>query len=1538
MNTEKIDGIGIRFRVGKRSKDGKVTWLTEDQHNFITEQGFDMLNTMPCTRVTEYVHLGTEPSEFTKECDCTITYDSGTYTLSTPGVDLSNYGQKKVIVKNNATFIIEDSPSGETATITPDGFSDMIKYPYSGGCIIVVDANGEISNVFESSNLYVTGSGAIRNIKYIDEDNKVVFIENTRTVVFSTIGSLMAPVNITELGWSPYSEVSSSFPLFGCKNIDVTYEAEDSPYIQVSIIRRISYDSVETQSPFDANNTIKHSLPYEIDEFDLSDCSWIDEDGNSVPPKMDSFAEINIYNTDTMFDTAIDVMLTNNPVSRTADNIEVLDRDVIKTHQGESLPPAVSKQNMCSSRIFRRHNIGGTKFIRGVDLYSTEEFNGQYIVPDRLTSKDMGEFVISSNTTKKKINILPWEYATPIETERGTITKVYLLCTYESGTIEVYPVYRDTFEKVCDVNGDQITFTNWPSLISIGGEQYPLPYYTKGFMVDSTNAKVWAVAGIPTETLGKYDTYFIPMYSYDPDSVEYTETLDTHLYTAYKYYKQGDEDCTFAMDNNLLYTIVKDDPENDDYQNYNVYVSDYRYSPRNLIYTGVYVLSSTINNDQVESIISRDPYSGGGHGENMSYALTVVGNRLIVATNDSIFSYELFDDGVDPMDISVPRDTDDKPHREWAVNDTTYTGSAIFVRTNVFVDTDDKSIVMSYLQRSLERDIDDEEYTSDQDDVYCTKYGRDGVYADALLLESVDISNQNSAIYTTIDTYYTTVDKHPHFAYGYHTLCRGLALDIIVDAQSNAFLLYTGNYSLATYGNRRFSGKLAIFKYPLTNFDINKITSANVTERRAPPMQQGSAMDMLFTDNTSYNDVCIILQAYGNTSIFAIPTFQNDIKTLSGLTVFNDPDATVYIKKLTNDTFVFVSDGDNDKLFYIQYDTSTYDIVNQGYVPIDNVDDPLNLEISVIYRYRSLIYFTVAGNSILTFRYDVNKQQMYLVYSTNAIKDIGNAELDTNNNVISNTAFSNTCPGFMVSSTGAIAGTYGVGDKRQMMLATFHDRKDISSIEIVQDSGDTYLVTQNINGDSELSKLNISKQIVNKASMTTKKIPYNYLGITETFTRISDYLYIGFKDDTTLVAYRMTSTGPLEVDSIELDTPLVTSDIHMCASEMTGAGFCLLSYNIEEDQCFIPLKLTDDGVFIGKDLSLSEATVLSQTAGYKIRSIQNITDVDFVVLSGNDDVTITPVLHCRITSSSYVISCIDSISMDASGNTLHVYYVSKYYHDDNLDAITIQIYGTIGDTLAFPPEQQTAFIKEYDIDSTVTSGSINDATSIVILSNYTSMIPLEFGIYFTIYARTDIAPAELPEYRKIQSVYGGAPSIINSLQIPPYSQSYGSTPASDNYAVDSNTGDVHVLTTQFIQNESADMFAVPVYEHIVYRIVDDIHPVKVLSFDTVGLEKLLPLKLFSSPYATYTYVKSETGPYGYLYKLNMTSNHVKTLSFFTNIANATLSKVVNIYAKTYSTGDSTPIWLGTIQNGGDKVDISNDAMVDLNSVWSRYIE
>lgn len=1554
MSIETIDGIGVRFRVGKLTKDGEVVWDIDKAHNFITEAGFEMLNTLPCVNVTEYVHLGDGTTPFVVEGECTITESNGVYTLETPDIDLTGYAGKKVIVKHNTNFTIDTVTATHTATLTPVDYINMVTYPYTGGCIIVLDDSNALGNKLFTSNSYVPGEGTSRNLKYVDTTEKVVYIENTRTVVFPTITA--AQQDITEIGWSP----TEDGPLFGCKNIDITYYKDESPYIQVSIVRKISYDTVISTSPFNSTNTIEHALPYDSEEFNISDCSWIREDGTSAPPKMDSFAEINIYDTDRRLDQYIDVMLTNNEVSDVEGRLEVLDRTLIKSEQNTIAPELVPSTNNRDSRNKIRHHLGDNWFIRGVDLLNSTTFNGQFPVRDSIAT-DLGDLIEPQYADHKKIYLLPYNYSTPLVTTRGEVSDVYIAYIQYTSGFAMKPLYKDTFEPITLEDGSDIYFSMPRVYKRYTGTVSTLAIHTRllNFAIDTSAGKVWAIVHEEdTNTIKALLLYYINATDRTSDSRPVELTSDKtfvihHLTDAEKaeLHQTHDDGSSvyytrigFTIDNDIVYRLEPGDPTRPVYKGYNVAARHVTAEDGDwvTVYKNVYEA------DYAFLLVKNklDLYTQTDLGVYGTIVFTVCNNVLLVVSSTTVWSYIMFDEGVNPLNIKNPRVYQAQPHVDseqleslvptntnWRTYITVHDeeGNNLALRfphtTNIQVDSVSKAIVIS---GTGFKDLNPDSFTTADDNVYAVVLKRDNKQVDALCLEAVDTSADGEC-YRLMDTWIPSLYV-PHGLTDVfdNTYQRATILDVVVDDQSHTVLLdiYSGsnNYMLATLSFGKDLSDILNMNDPYRHKGIQ---GAVLRQRTYTIPVQRSAMSILATANASIDAACIVLSKVDSKANFVVPHFTDNYNdVLKGMDIEIVKSDRVFIKKLTNNMFVFTMDQYPNRLYYIQYNTSSYVITNQGYVELDNVVDHLNLDIVVLHRIRSLVYFAVSSNSILTFRYDVNQSEPpILVYSTNAIKDIGTADISEEGTVVSNTAFRAMKFGYMASTTGAIARVCGINDQRQMMLTTFHDDIGLADVAMFDqknsDGGvDQYLVTQSVQGETSLYKLHLENQIIANASMTTKKIAYSYKGIVGALRQVSDELFVGFSDVDTIATYKASPLGLIQIDTLNVNPdpegasptmPLIvdySEDVnllHVSASPMSDSGFCLVSYNKAADNRIVCLQIGGAGDILNKNQTVSQITSLTSTTNSIVSAINCISDVDFVLCA------FTTVVHMRVTVSTQALTVIDTAMVQApAGISISQCAMSRYTNTTVTNNIIIEFYGK-----GVVPTD-AVFTAMLIIDNTASSDTIsqNNANAI---SNAIGIIPLASKTFLIEAVNTTVQPAKHYYVRLHDNV------VEETLYVNIQTEEIAPLPADRNkYIKDPVTNDTYVLA------EEGNSYS-------LYRVANNIKPAKLLNFNTLGLEKLRPLALVTIAGATYVYVESITGNYGYYYKLNITSNHLKALNFFTEIGKSNLTQVKNIYAKTYATGDSTPIWIGTIQTGGDSVSIENDYRIELSSVWSRDI-
>ena len=1510
MTEKKIEGIGVRFRVGKKTKDGKVIWDIENKHNFITEQGFDMLNTMPCVRTTEYVHLGIGNSKFVEECTCTVTYDvnTDTYSINTPNVSLDDYANKQVILSNNAAFAIE-APNGEDATLTPVDFTDMVSYPYNGVCIIVVDADGSLNTHYKSSNDYIPGEGTSRNLKYVDEENKLVYIENTRTVIFPMITASEGPVTITEIGWSPYREIDSDiYPLFGCKNIDVTYEESDSPYIQVSIVRRINYGTTTAPSPFNKSNTIDHSLPYSTDEFDPKDCSWIKYDGTSAPPNMDSFAEINIYDTDHKFDEYIDVMLTENDVqyNNELNHLEVLDRTLVNNIQNDTTVVPIPKQiNHGSSRALRRQLFSGNTYIYGSDMYSDGEYNGQYIVPDKLQERDL-DFCIDTTTdeTHKYVSLLPYTFDEPIQTTRGEIEDVYVSISpiYNDG-VKITTLYTDTLEPIEDLDGNNPTIEMAMFVdksVFDTDNDVNIHNHTISYAVDNKTSAVWALIRYGSSYK------FTVIYRYDPNERDSFETGQYPYGTIQDASGLLKAQGNIAIYDDILFEVAlhKNDNSYTD-SNYDVYASSIIdiENTRVLVYKGIYTLINAYQSDDcARTPLVNYPEKGNFCGVTDKYPITVDNDRLIVASDKVIWSYRLPNKGRAILNTTTPYDFNNDNGGDWKIEAqlTDIQDEVHTYATSLFVDRKNKTIVTTYLHwtnTGVGR-----EYTAELDKVYGVVYGRARSYADAFTLGFIDIGSENvDDIYNSARYFIPKQYMDQTAYYGFDSSFNNnigfgcLIDDIVVDHKNGKILI------VLTDGYRHKNLKVV-------SVNPNSYTPNSITTKAPVNIPDNIAVSYFHVNNKSS---CIGIVNINNNYRLCIIDTSSDSTTpptrITGTDAQFNIDDGVYIKRLSANLFVYLKESDPNILHYIHHTGTS--VIHEGFINLSNVTDIFNIDIDTVFTTSSMIYFAVAGNSILTFKYDITNSTMTLVYSTNAFADMNTTKYDTNGDVVSNTSFFSVGDGMFVSTSGAIATLRGNNDKKMVMISTFHDDVDIIDINMFTSDDDQYVITQHTDGSTSVNVLNTSNQLITKASMVVNRIPYYYKGIPDSFMRLSEFHYIGFDSEYSLSTYRMTQTGPIRVDSIAVKdgngtiiplNQVIGTDgitrIDMSVSERsdtTGGSRYLITYNSGSDIRFIQINIDEKGTILDKNNSI--VYELSDIASGSIWSNVAIGDDDFVVINN------MLIYHIHVDPSTGSISIIDSAdALDVTMMTGQT--ISKYVSIDG-DLRYVQTYCSILTGLVI----QTLKIDLSQSDNSISYVSNSEHTGCK------GCIPLNYDDYLLEHeSGSDSDYIHIESGNEISKVDKPVNKFI--------------------YNVSS------IATKSSVRNDDLYTLSVVDDHYALYRIVDNKYPVRMLTFDISGIESMRPLQLFHSRYGTYAFVKSDTGNYGYFFKLNIENKHTKSMSFFTDIGRSGINKIKNIYSKTYTTGDSTPIWFGEIQNGGDNVSISNDAIIELTSVWSRHIQ
>jgi len=249
---EKYD-IGVSFKIGKYTPNG-VEWLSEPEHNFITEAGLEMIYKDWFANLTKYVFLGTSDTPVPEDIE--VVYIGSTSISVSDYIFTSGDIGKTIMLPDGEKQIIA-SITNDTTAVLEGSFSKS----YTGKAFIYSSISDTLISPSFVSNNYDTSEGAIFNSKTVDPVTEIVTITNTRSVIFEELSD---DTNFKEIGWSNNNNSGINSNLFGRKNIDIQFKEGDIPYIRVSLIRKINCSPVTLDSTnilgisgsIDVNNNI----------------------------------------------------------------------------------------------------------------------------------------------------------------------------------------------------------------------------------------------------------------------------------------------------------------------------------------------------------------------------------------------------------------------------------------------------------------------------------------------------------------------------------------------------------------------------------------------------------------------------------------------------------------------------------------------------------------------------------------------------------------------------------------------------------------------------------------------------------------------------------------------------------------------------------------------------------------------------------------------------------------------------------------------------------------------------------------------------------------------------------------------------------------------------------------------------------------------------------------------------------------------------------------------------------------------------------
>jgi hypothetical protein len=312
MNIKNSRDIGVIFQVGKHV-NGKVTWITEEDHNFITESGLEKIREDWFANMTNYVMLGT--GETLAPNPVTISKNAGeafvtltNYTPSGNPPDGTKDGNYVLLTEDHQTIQLTGYNAGASGGGSYVFYATGSTAEFHGNGWIAEEYFEKLENPKLVSSNYDTGGDGIFNKKSLDPSNEMVTITNTRSVFFDPV---TAPITFTEIGWTNTLDDSQIAPdltidgqsvvgdcdsgsystLFGRRNVTLTFQNGEAPYVKVTLVRKISCDPIDGISSTISgyNGTIKTACAVHNREFKEGYYSYINPlTGVTIPPTVEN--------------------------------------------------------------------------------------------------------------------------------------------------------------------------------------------------------------------------------------------------------------------------------------------------------------------------------------------------------------------------------------------------------------------------------------------------------------------------------------------------------------------------------------------------------------------------------------------------------------------------------------------------------------------------------------------------------------------------------------------------------------------------------------------------------------------------------------------------------------------------------------------------------------------------------------------------------------------------------------------------------------------------------------------------------------------------------------------------------------------------------------------------------------------------------------------------------------------------------------------------------------------------------------------------
>lgn len=273
--------VSVNFRVGRYLGGTDVEWITDVETNLITDWGINALAEYYFTDMTRYVLLGNSNNPNKRSATMS---QSGT-TVQGSGFTQDDATYNRLIIHHNGARarIVRYTSSSSVVVDT------SLSVPVGIGTVCYTDDDQLIDPQF-ISNIYLVEEGAISNTKTVDPATGMVTITNTRVVVFE---ALQTAASFKEIGWAPNNKDGLNSKLFGKRVINLNFDADDIPYVQVSIVRKIDCSEKTGVSVplYGYTGTGTFKLRYDRSNFDERFYSTIAEDGSTVRPTLATMLE-----------------------------------------------------------------------------------------------------------------------------------------------------------------------------------------------------------------------------------------------------------------------------------------------------------------------------------------------------------------------------------------------------------------------------------------------------------------------------------------------------------------------------------------------------------------------------------------------------------------------------------------------------------------------------------------------------------------------------------------------------------------------------------------------------------------------------------------------------------------------------------------------------------------------------------------------------------------------------------------------------------------------------------------------------------------------------------------------------------------------------------------------------------------------------------------------------------------------------------------------------------------------------------------------